>query len=136
MEYTFHVKGHRNLTSAHNSTFEFTRDKEIGKTADCIIGVSSDVKLDDLPSKLRRAIKDENTLIKIHLETENAKDEIKGHGHPELTLNHPTDMVCRKSEFKCSRTLMIKADKAACDLNEELITDLKSGKSLKVSIII
>ena len=124
------------MTSAHNSTFEFTRDKEIGKTADCIIGVSSDVKLDDLPSKLRRAIKDENTLIKIHLETENAKDEIKGHGHPELTLNHPTDMVCRKSEFKCSRTLMIKADKAACDLNEELITDLKSGKSLKVSIII
>ena len=75
------------------------------------------------------------TLIILRLETENAVDEIKGYGHPELTLDHPTDIVTRKSSFKCSRTLMINADKAACDLNNELIDDLKKSKPLKVTII-
>ncbi|MDI6723936.1 MAG: DUF371 domain-containing protein [Methanobacterium sp.] len=136
MEYVFYAKGHPNVTSMHKSTFEVTMDKEIGIKADCIIGVSSRTKLEDLPDELREAIKNENTIIKVKLETENGYDEIKGYGHPELTLDHPTDMVCRKSEFKCSRTLMIKADKAAVDLNKELINDLKDGKELKVKIII
>lgn len=136
MEYTFHAKGHKNVTSAHRSTFEVTMDKEIGIRADCIVGVSSKIKLEDFPLELRNAIKNENTLVKVQLETENAEDEIKGYGHPELTLDHPTDMVCRKSDFKCSRTLMIKSDKAAVDLKRELVNDLKEGKDLKVTIIV
>ncbi len=106
----------------------------MGIRADCIIGVSSETKMDDFPEELKEAIKDENMVIKILLETENAEDEITGYGHPELTLDHPKDMVCRKSEFKCNRTLMIKADKAACDLKKDLINDLRKGKSLKVVI--
>lgn len=136
MEYIFHAKGHYNVTSAHKSTFEVTMDKEIGIKADCIIGVSSEAKLEDFPSELREAIRNEKACIRIQLETENAFDEIVGYGHPELTLDHPTDMVCRKSEFKCSRTLMIKADKAAIDLKRELIKDLSAGKELKVKIIV
>lgn len=134
MEYIFHAKGHHNVTSAHKSTFEVTMDKEIGIKADCIVGVSSDTKLEDFPPELRDVIKNENTVIKVHLETENANDEIIGYGHPELTLDHPTDMVIRKSEYKCSRTLMIKANKAAVDLKKELINDLKEGKELMVKI--
>lgn len=136
MEYIFHAKGHRNVTSTHKSTFEVTMDENIGKKADCIIGVQSEAKLGDFSSELKEAIRDENTLVKVRLETKNAEDEIKGYGHPELTLKHPTDMVCRKSNFRCSRTLMIKADKAAIDLKKELIEDLKRGKELKVTIIV
>ncbi len=111
-------------------------DKEIGIKADCIVGVSSRSKLQDFPQEMKEAIQDENKVIKVQLETENAFDEIKGYGDPELTLNHPTDMVCRKSDYKCSRTLMIKSDKAAVDLKKELIDDLKESKELKVKIII
>ena len=136
MEYIFRAKGHKNVTSDHKTTFEVTRDKRIGKTADCIIGVQSEAILEDLPPELRKAIKNEDALIKIKLETENAADEIKGYGHGDLTLNHPTDMVCRKSNYTCNRTLMIKADKAAVDLKRELIRDLKEGKDLKISIIV
>ena len=133
MKYSFTVKGHPNITSEHKSTFEVTMDKEIGLRADCIIGVSSDVKLMDLPEELLDAIKCEDTIIKIQLETVNAFDVIRGYGHPALTLAHPTDMVCRKSDFICSRTLMIHADKAACDLKRELVEDLKLGGLLKVT---
>ncbi|AEG17583.1 DUF371 domain-containing protein [Methanobacterium paludis] len=134
MEYTFFAKGHPNVTSKHKTTFEVTKDLDMGIRADCIIGVSSGIKMDDFPEEIKEVIKNENTVIKILLETENAADEITGYGHPELTLDHPTDMVCRKSEFKCNRTLMIKADKAACDLKKDLINDLSKGKSLKVVI--
>jgi uncharacterized protein len=135
MEYTFVLKGHPNVTSRHKTTFEFTKDHKIGKTADCIIGVESPVSMNNIPKEMVRKIQDETTIIILRLETENAVDEIKGYGHPELTLDHPTDIVSRKSDFKCSRTLMINADKAACDLNRELINDLRNSKPLKVTII-
>lgn len=136
MEYSFIVQGHPNITSKHKSTFEVTIDDEIGLRADCIIGVSSECRLADLPCELLEAIRCEDTLIRIQLETVNAADEIKGYGHPSLTLNHPTDMVCRKSSFTCGRTLMIRADKAACDSRRELIEDLKSGETLRVTIMV
>ncbi|MDI9624541.1 MAG: DUF371 domain-containing protein [Methanothermobacter sp.] len=136
MKYVFYAKGHPNVTSRHKSTFEITMDDEIGKTADCIIGVDSSVSMRDFPRKLKKAIAKENAIIKLVLKTKNAKDEITGRGHPNLTLDHPRDIVCRKSDYICDRTLMIKADKAACDLKKELVEDLKRGSRLKVEIIV
>ncbi len=136
MEFIFKALGHPNITSRHSSTFEVTRDPEIGKAADCIIGVSSDSVMEDIPPEIKMAIKQENRVIKLILKTKNAQDEISGYGHPLLTLNHPTDMVCRTSDYTCSRTLMIRADKAACDINPFLIEDLKEGKVLEVKIIV
>jgi hypothetical protein len=135
MEFIFKALGHPNVTSRHRSTLEVTMDPEIGKTADCIIGVSADSIMEDIPPSMKLAIKDENTVIKLILKTENAQDEISGYGHSLLTMDHPTDMVCRTSDYTCSRTLMIRADKAACDLNPLLIEDLKEGKVLEVKII-
>lgn len=136
MKYVFYAKGHPNVSSRHKSTLEITMDEEIGKTADCIIGVDSSISMKDFPRGLKKAIAKENAIIKIVLKTENAKDEITGKGHPNLTLDHPRDIVCRKSDYICNRTLMIKADKAACDLKRELIEDLKQGSKLRVEIIV
>jgi uncharacterized protein len=136
MRYSFHAKGHPNVTSSHRSTLELTMDPEIGKTADCIIGVASDKSMLNFSEEFKKAIADDNAQIKLILSTCNAKDEITGCGHHDLSLDHPTDMVCRKSDYICSRTLMIKADKAACDLNEDLIKDLTNGDTLKVEIIV
>ena len=136
MEYTFEAKGHHNVTSKHRTTLEVTQDTEIGLAADCIVGVSSKVSLNDLPHQMKEAIQNEKTIIQIILETENAKDVITGYGHPALTLDHPTDMVCRKSDYTCSRTLMVHADKASVDLDSDLIAELASGKTLKVTIIV
>ena len=136
MEYTFEAKGHHNVTSKHRTTFEVTQDTEIGLAADCIVGVSSKTSLNDLPQQMKESIQDEKTRIQIILETENAKDVITGYGHPALSLDHPTDMVCRKSDYTCSRTLMIHADKASVDLDSDLIAELASGKTLKVTIIV
>jgi hypothetical protein len=136
LKYTFKAKGHPNVTSKHRSTFEVTQDTDMSLAGDCIVGVSSKASLNDIPRQMREAIQNEKTEIHVILETENAHDEIIGYGHPSLTLDHPTDMVCRRSDYTCSRTLMIRADKAAVDLNPDLVDDLKSGKTLKVTLIV
>ena len=127
-------KGHKNVTSLHKSTFEITKDVEIGPTADCIVGTSADQSMLNFSDEFKSKVADSNTQIKVILDTENGHDEIIGWGHEDLTLAHPTDIVCRTSDFTCSRTLMIKADKAARDLDASLIEDLKNEKVMDITI--
>ena len=117
MIFKLQAKGHKNVTSHHKSTFEITKDPEI-----------------DFPQELKDKIANSKSRITVILDTENGHDEIVGFGHEDLTLTHPTDIVCRTSDYTCSRTLMIKADKAAKDLNQDLIEDLKNDKNMEVTI--
>ena len=134
MIFEFLSKGHRNVTSKHKSTFELTKDPEIGITADCIVGTCMDKSMIDFPQDLKDRIANSGSKIHVILDTENGHDEISGWGHENLDLTHPTDIVCRTSTYTCSRTLMIKSDKAACDLDKDLIDDLKNEKIMKVTI--
>lgn len=134
MIFKLKTKGHKNVSSNHKSTFEITKDSEIGPTADCIIGVGLDQSMLDFPDEFKSKIADSNTKITVILDTENGHDEIVGWGHEDLTLTHPTDIVIRKSDYTCSRTLMINADKAARDLDLNLVDDLKNGKTMEVTI--
>ena len=128
------AKGHENVTSRHKSTFEITKDPELTLSGDCIVGVDMDKSMLDFPDEFKDKIADSDTRIIVELKTENGYDEIVGHGHENLTLTHPTDIVFRKSDFTCPRTLMIGADKAARDLDENLICDLKNEKTMEVTI--
>lgn len=136
MIFKIRTRGHKNVTSHHKSTFEITKDVEIGPTADCIIGTDMDKSMLDFPQEFKDMIANSNTKISVVLDTENGHDEINGYGHEDLTLTHPTDIVCRTSDYTCSRTLMIRADKAARDLDDKLIEDLKNGKIMDVAIIL
>lgn len=134
MIFKIQTKGHKNVTSHHKSTFEITKDAEIGPTADCIIGTDMDKSMFDFPEDFKKRIANSDTKITVVLDTENGHDEITGWGHEDLTLTHPTDIVCRTSDYTCSRTLMINADKAARDLDGKLIEDLKNEKIMEVTI--
>lgn len=136
MIFKLQTKGHRNVTSHHKSTFEITSDAEIGPTADCIIGVDMDKTMLNFSDEFKEKIANSNTKVKVILDTENGHDEITGYGHEDLTLTHPTDIVCRKSDYTCPRTLMVRADKAAKDLDLDLIEDLKNEKIMEVTIVL
>lgn len=136
MIFKIRTKGHKNVSSMHKSTFEITKDLEIGPAADCIVGVAMDNSMNDFSDEFKAKITNKNTKITVILDTENGHDEIVGFGHEDLTLTHPTDIVCRTSDYVCSRTLMINADKAARDLDLDLIEDLKNEKEMEVTIIL
>ncbi len=134
MIFKIRTKGHKNVTSHHKSTFEITKDAEIGPTADCIIGTDMDKSMLNFPDEFKDKIANSDTKITVILDSENGHDEITGWGHEDLTLTHPNDIVIRKSDYICPRTLMIKADKAARDLDSDLIDDLKNEKIMDVVI--
>ena len=134
MNFKIKAKGHENVLSLHKSTFEITKDKDLSLAGDCIIGLDIDKSMDDFPKEFKEKLANDDTKVIVELKTPNASDCIEGYGHHDLTLSHPTDIVCRKSTFICPRTLMIKSDKAAVDLNRDLVNDLANGESMEVSI--
>ena len=136
MNFKIKAKGHENVLSLHKSTFEITKDKDLSLSGDCIIGLDIDKSMDDFPEEFKEKLANDDTKVIVELKTPNASDTIDGYGHHDLTLSHPTDIVCRKSTFVCSRTLMIKSNKAAIDLNRDLIKDLANGESMEVNIIL
>ena len=136
MNFKIKAKGHENVLSLHKSTFEITKDKDLSLSGDCIIGLDIDKSMEDFPKEFKEKLANDDTKVTVELKTPNASDEIEGYGHHDLTLSHPTDIVCRKSTFVCSRTLMIKSNKAAIDLNRDLIKDLANGESMEVNIIL
>ena len=136
MNFKIKAKGHENVLSLHKSTFEITKDKDLSLAGDCIIGLDIDKSMEDFPEDFKEKLANDDTKVIVELKTPNASDTIEGYGHHDLTLSHPTDIVCRKSTFVCSRTLMIKSNKAAIDLNRDLIKDLANGESMEVNIIL
>ena len=136
MNFKIMAKGHENVLSLHKSTFEITKDKDLSLSGDCIIGLDIDKSMEDFPEEFKEKLANDDTKVIVELKTPNASDTIEGFGHHDLTLSHPTDIVCRKSTFVCSRTLMIKSNKAAIDLNRDLIKDLANGESMEVNIIL
>ena len=136
MNFKIMAKGHENVLSLHKSTFEITKDKDLSLSGDCIIGLDIDKSMVDFPQEFKEKLANDDTKVIVELKTPNASDTIEGFGHHDLSLSHPTDIVCRKSTFVCSRTLMIKSNKAAIDLNRDLIKDLANGESMEVNIIL
>jgi len=65
----------------------------------------------------------------------NIIDKIIAEGSPNLPLTNSKDIVIRKSDYICNRTLAINANKAACDLSSNLVEKLKDPKKI-VKIIL
>jgi hypothetical protein len=129
------ARGHRNVQCTHKSTLEITQDDELSKRGDCIIAVSADKALADLSPLFKENLRRENSKITILIETGGITEKVNAYGNPRLILSHPTDMVVRKSNYVCDRTLAIKADKAACDLSREFVEGLKNPEQrIKITL--
>jgi len=132
------AKGHVNVTSRHGTTIEVTRAEEITRRADCIIGVKADKGLSQLSHEFKEAAKSSKTRIRVDFEVDGFSETVHGFGHEDLTFEHEDDLVIRKSDFICPRTLMIKADKASRTLDKRLISLLKRDDTeliVKISIL-
>jgi uncharacterized protein len=134
MKQTVNARGHHNVRSTHQSTLEFTTERHLTPSGDCIFAVSSDMAMADLPDDFRQALKNEDSAIEMLIECGGQSDRITAYGHPELLLTHPTDFVIRKSTFICPRTLAISSDKAAADLDRALVSELVKGGAVTIKL--
>jgi len=127
------ASGHRNIKATHKSTLEITKEAQLSRKGDCIIAVSADKAIKDLSSEFKKNLRVEKTKMIILIKAGDTVEVVNAFGSPRLILTHPTDIVVRKSNYVCNRTLAIQADKAACHLSRKLVGKLKNPRQ-KVKI--
>jgi len=133
----FRARGHPNITASHRTTLMITRDPELTPRGDCIVAVAAEKGLRDLDPRMKEVMRSHDARIRLILEMGGAVFEVTGRGDPGLTLSHPADMVARKSGYICDRTLMVGADRAACDLDPSLVRLLQNrGQVVNITLIV
>ncbi|MCS7140246.1 MAG: DUF371 domain-containing protein [Candidatus Nezhaarchaeota archaeon] len=131
---TFRAWGHPNIRATHRTTLEITREEHLTLRGDCIVAVRSEKSVADLDPKFKQMIMQDSARITLVLKVLGIEDTITGFGHEKLMLTSQVSMVCRKSSYICPRTLMIRADKSAIDIDRELIEYLRQGKQVEIAI--
>jgi len=123
-----HAFGHPNILASHPTTIMITKERQVTKRGDCIVAVDADKSVADLSIEFKQALRQPEAKLIVELEVDGLKGEITAFGSPELKLNHPNDLVIRKSEFVSDRTLAVKADKSSADLSKAVVEKLKNPK--------
>jgi len=118
--------GHENIRATHKTTFEITKESTLTKGGDCVIAVGATKGAKDLGSEFKEAMKREDVQITITIEANEIREVVRARGSPQLLFTHPTDMVVRKSNYICGRTIAIEANKAAKDISRKLIEKIRN----------
>ena len=121
-------RGHENVRATHKSTLEFTKEDYLTPRGDCILCIEADKGLNDLSDEFKAALKAGRKLL-IRIKVGDLVDEVLAEGSPGLILDHPHSMVVRKSEYIDARTLAIRANKAARDIDRRIVGLLKNPKT-------
>lgn len=137
MEEEITFQGHKNVLSLHSRTIEITKDPNLTKKGDCILGVSANKACNDLDSSLKNRLRTNGTVVKISIVVEPFEFEVSGYGSNTLEISHGHDIVLRKSNYVDSRTLAVSCDKSAFDIPRDLVTLLTNAETkgmLKISV--
>ena len=122
--------GHENISSTHKTTIELTKAKILTKRGNCIIGINATKACFDLNSNLKEKI-NEGKKLKVILKVDDLQDSFYGYGNKDLRLLDKDDIVFRKSNYICNRTILVNCTKSSNEINRDLIAKLKvPGKKL------
>jgi len=133
----FQIKfsGHKNIRSLHPKTIEITKDSHLTPRGDCIVGVNATCGCKDIPSALKKKLKDPNSTIKFSIDVNDYSFKFSGKGHKNLLLTNSDDIVIRKSNFVCPRTLAVSCNKASDSIPRKIIQLLQDPKAKGVLTI-
>lgn len=129
MRFEIKFSGHENIRSNHQKTIEITKESHLTPQGDCIIGVGANYACADLPQALKDKLKQSDSNVTFSIDVGKYNFTVHGKGHPDLILTHTEDIVIRKSDFMCPRTLSVKCDKASDLLPREMVSLLQDPKT-------
>ncbi len=121
MIFEIEFSGHENISSNHKNTLEITKESHLTPRGDCIVGVNANSSCNDLPHELKDKLRSSDAHVSISIRAGDHEFVIRGNGHPDLILTHKDDIVIRKSDFVCPRTLAVKCDKASDLLPRDMV---------------
>ena len=126
MRFQIKFSGHENIRSNHKKTIEITKESKLTVRGDCIVGVNANYGCSDLPENLKEKLQDPSSDVEFSIKVQEHEFIVRGKGHEDLILSHPEDIVIRKSDFVCPRTLAVKCDKASDLLPREMVSLLQN----------
>ncbi len=129
MKFEIDFFGHENIRSNHQKTIEITKESHLTSQGDCIVGINATSSCADLPQELKDKLKIPDAKITFSIRVGKHEFVLEGKGHPDLILTHSEDIVIRKSDFICPRTLAIKCDKASDLLPQEMVSLLQNPET-------
>ncbi len=129
MKFEIGFSGHENIRSNHQKTIEITKESYLTPQGDCIVGVNATSSCADLPQELKDKLKARDAKITFSIRVGKHEFVLEGKGHPDLILTHSEDIVIRKSNFICPRTLAVKCDKASDLLPKVMVSLLRDPKT-------
>lgn len=124
--------GHENVRAEHRSTFEITKEENLTKAGTCIIGINADKGAADLEENFKKILSDDRSILNTTLIIENINFSILSCGSSKMAFTHSTDLVWRRSNFVCSRTIGIYSDFSAVSIPRNIIDLLKTGAKMTV----
>jgi len=127
-------RGHPLVSARHPTTFEITTDRDLTEKGDCIIGIRADKGASGLSGEFRQILCHDDAVLVTILLCGGFSVKVLAKGSSELTLDHPSDLVWRKSGYICGRTVGIRSDTAAADLPEGIIRSLRDGNEMIVTM--
>ncbi|NWG09921.1 MAG: DUF371 domain-containing protein [Nitrososphaerales archaeon] len=116
--------GHHLIKATHKTTLEVTKEEGLSPRGDCIIGVRANKSCWDLDSRLKMLMANEIP-VRNTIQVNDLSFNINAMGNPSLMLTDKRDVVIRKSDYICPRTLAIRSNKAAIDMPRLMILMLK-----------
>ena len=120
--------GHKNVSCTHRTTIEVTKDKILSEKGNCILAIMASKGCYDLNSKLKEEIWQERK-IKVLIQVGDFQDFFFGFGDSNLELSSRSDIVFRKSNYICGRTILINCSKASDQINKKIINLLKDPQT-------
>jgi hypothetical protein len=130
VKFEIEFTGHENIRSNHQRTLEITKESHLTPRGDCIIGVNAKSSCADLPEELKNKLKNPDSKVNFSIKVGDEEFVMGGKGHPDLILSHTDDIVIRKSDFICPRTLAINCDKASDLLPRSMVKLLQDPKTI------
>jgi len=118
--------GHVMVRATHQRTIEITTDEHLTPRGDCIIGVGASKGVAQLSSSIKRALRTEDARVKLTIVTQGGEFSFAAKGSKDLSFESSTDMVIRRSDFVCGRTLAISAESSAREIPRRIVGTLKS----------
>jgi hypothetical protein len=128
--------GHPIISANHPTTFEVTTEETLTENGHCIIGIMADKGAAGLSSQFRELLCHDDATLVTTLACRGIAVAVHSRGSRAMTLDHPTDLVWRKSRFVCGRTIGIDTDHVAATLPRDLVTSLQAGRSLVVTMVV
>ncbi len=121
--YCFTAKGHPAIKASHKTTMEFTKEKEVSETGDCITGVEADFDAGAVQELCRTG-----ELVRVEITANGVVETFTAELNPGFSDNN--ELVIRMGEFASERTFAVRAEKSAKYLSGKLKKELKKPETV------